>query len=71
MESSFKNPKIREINLDKQIPYSKEKSKLLILVESFKESFPELYVIKDRILAISMIVGFLFLLVNKFSHLNF
>lgn len=68
MESLIENPNAMEIIVDKKIRYVKENSKLLQLIEKFKETNPDLYAIKEKVFLIAFIMGSLFLLVNFSFH---
>ncbi len=68
MESLIDNTNTNQVNLDRKFTKIKENSKLLQLIEKFKETNPDLYAIKEKVLLIAFITGNLFLLVIYFHE---
>ncbi len=66
MDIPTTNNIITEFYSDYSIPYIKENSKLLKLIDKFKDSYPDLFLIKDKIVLLLFIVGLSSLLVKSY-----
>jgi len=64
MENYFNISTSNEKNQEKTTTFVKEDSKFLKYLELFKIRYPEIYMLKEKILSISLLIGILLLLVR-------